>query len=55
MVDITFNGVITVPKDHDQFVKDFNDLLSKYSAYYKGQMRSYEFDEAEVIDEEVDD
>lgn len=54
MVDVTINGVIKFPKSLEGFEKDFNDLLTKYSAHFKGQLRSFEFDEAEVIDEEVD-
>lgn len=54
MVDITINGSITFPKYPDEFSKDFNDLLSKYSAHFHGRIQSYEFDEAEiVIDEEM--
>jgi hypothetical protein len=52
MVDITINGVISFPNTPNEFAKDFNDLLGKYSAHFKGQMRSYEFDDAEVIDDE---
>lgn len=55
MVDITINGVILFPNTPVGFEKDFNDLLVKYSAHFQGSMRSYEFDEAEIIDEEVND
>ena len=32
-------------------VKDFEDLLAKLDAYFDGTIRSYEFDDCEIIEE----
>lgn len=56
MIDIIFNGKIVI-EDHNfnEFREDFAQLLRKYQTNFKGELRSFVFEECEVIEPEVSD
>lgn len=52
ILDLAFKGKVTLPLEKEQnFLKDFEDLLVKHEAYFDGIIRSYEFDECEIVEE----
>lgn len=52
IVDLIFAGSISIPKEKvESFTKDFDDLLKTNSAEFNGTIKSYEFDDVEVIED----
>lgn len=52
MIDIVFNGAIQINNDQEKtFLEDFDKFLSTHNARFKGTIRAFEFDEAEIIEE----
>lgn len=52
ILDLAFKGKVTLSSEKEQdFLKDFEDLLVKHEAYFDGTIRSYEFDECEIVEE----
>lgn len=52
ILDLVFKGKITIALEEEKdFLKDFEDLLVKHNAQFNGTIRSYEFDECEIIEE----
>ena len=52
ILDLAFKVKVTLPLENEQnFLKDFEDLLVKHEAYFDGTIRSYEFDECEIVEE----
>lgn len=52
ILDLVFKGKITISLEKEKdFLKDFEDLLIKHDAYFDGTVKSYEFDECEIIEE----
>ena len=53
MFDIVLKGVISVPNENkDSFVQDLNEFLNSKEAMFRGEIRTYEFDDAEIIEDE---
>ena len=48
ILDLAFKGKVTLPLEKEQ---NFEDLLVKHEAYFDGTIRSYEFDECEIVEE----
>ena len=52
ILDLAFKGKVTLSSEKEQdFLKDFEDLLAKHDACFDGTIRSYEFDDCEIIEE----
>ncbi len=53
MTDLIFKGKVSLKNiQRDNFVRAFNDLLTKYDATFSGEVKSFEFDECEIIEDE---
>lgn len=56
MVDFVLNGkIILEDYNLNKFQEDFAQLLYKYQTVFKGEIRSYSFEECEIIEPEVSD
>lgn len=52
IVDIILQGKIVVKKSkQEDLLKDFDELLKKWEAYFQGSVHSFEFTDCEVIEE----
>lgn len=50
-VDLVFQGKLSVPKElMEQFLQDFNAFLIEHDTEFDGRIRSFEFDQCEVIE-----
>lgn len=52
MTDIVIKGKIYVPENEDLFYEDFDKLLQKHNAHFKGSIKAYQFDDCEIISNE---
>lgn len=54
MTDLVFKGKVSISDDKEQaFLEDFQHLLTSYKAIFTGNVRSYGFEEAEIITDET--
>lgn len=52
ILDLVFKGKVTISLEKEKdFLKDFEDLLVKHDGYFDGTIKSYEFDECEIVEE----
>lgn len=56
MIDIIFNGEIKISEENSiVFISEFDQLLQKYSAQFRGLMKqSPQYEEAEIIEEIIE-
>ena len=53
MTDLIFKGKVSLEnKQRDSFIRAFNDLLVSYNAQFSGEVKSFEFDDCEIIEDE---
>lgn len=53
MTDLIFKGKVSLEnKQRDNFIRAFNDLLVSYNAQFSGEVKSFEFDDCEIIEDE---
>lgn len=56
MIDIILKGKISISSENrDKFLRAFDDLLVQNNATYIGTVKSYEFDEVEIVEDEETD
>lgn len=50
-VELVFSGKLSVPKDvTDKFLQDFEIFLQEHDVEFDGKIRSYEFEQCEVLE-----
>lgn len=56
MIDIIFNGEIKISEENSiVFISEFDQLLQKHSAQFRGLMKqSQQYEEAEIIEEIIE-